>query len=72
MNYEDKTRTCEDGGHPVTFLDDQSLHVTTGSANEPKPCDSCRQARYSKRDRGNNEGQPDKYPWYTPIVVKRL
>ena len=72
MNYEDKTLTCEDGGHPFTFLDDQSFHAVKGSTNEPKSCGSCREARYNKRDHGSNQAQPDKYPWYKPIVIKRI
>ena len=64
MNYEDKTLTCEDCGQPV------ASHAMKRFTNEPKSCDSCRQAHRSKRDGGNSQGQRDMYPWYTPIVVK--
>ena len=71
MNYEDKTLTCQDCGQPFIFsADDQSYHATKGFTNEPKRCDSCRQARHNERDGGNSQGQRDVYPWYTPIVVK--
>ena len=71
MNYEDKTLTCEDCGQPFTFgAGDQSYHAMKGLTSEPKRCNSCRQARHSKRDDGNSQDQRDMYPWYTPIVVK--
>ena len=56
MNYEDKTLTCLDCGQPFTFsADDQSYHALKGFTNEPKRCDSCRQAR--RNDRSGGYGQ---------------
>ena len=53
MNYEDKTLTCQGCGQPFTFsADDQSYHATKGFTNEPKRCNSCRQARRNERDGG--------------------
>ena len=53
MSYEDKTLTCQDCGDPFTFsADDQSFHAMKGFTNEPKRCDSCRQARRSERNGG--------------------
>ncbi len=63
MNYEDKTLTCQDCGQPFTFsADDQSFHAMKGFTNEPKRCDSCRQARRSERDGGNSQGRREMYP----------
>ena len=71
MNYEDKTLTCQDCGQPFTFsAHDQSYHAMKGFTNEPKRCNSCRQARRSKRYGSDGQSQRDMYPWYTPIVVK--
>ena len=53
MNYEDRTLTCQDCGQPFTFSsEDQSYHATRGFTNEPKRCDSCRQARRSELNGG--------------------
>ncbi len=58
MNYEDKTLTCQDCGQQFTFsADDQSFHAMKGFTNEPKRCDSCRQARRSERNGGYSQGQ---------------
>jgi len=58
MSYEDKTLTCLDCGQPFTFsADDQSFHAMKGFTNEPKRCDSCRQARRSDRNGGGGYSQ---------------
>jgi CxxC-x17-CxxC domain-containing protein len=57
MNYEDKTLTCLDCGQPFTFsADDQSYHALKGFTNEPKRCDSCRQARRNERSGSGGGG----------------
>ena len=63
MIYEDKSLTCQDCGKPFTFsADDQSFHAMKGFTNEPKRCDSCRQARRSERDGGNSQGSREMHP----------
>ena len=58
MSYEDKTLTCLDCGQPFTFsADDQSFHAMKGFTNEPKRCDSCRQARRIDRNGGGGYSQ---------------
>ena len=53
MNYEDKTLTCQGCGQPFTFsADDQSYHALKGFTNEPKRCETCRQARRNERTGG--------------------
>jgi len=63
MNYEDKNLTCQDCGQPFTFsADDQSFHAMKGFTNEPKRCDSCRQARRNERGDGYSQGPREMYP----------
>ena len=63
MSYEDKTLTCQDCGQPFTFsADDQSFHAMKGFTNEPKRCDSCRQARRSERNDGYSQGPREMHP----------
>ena len=64
MNYEDRTLTCVDCGQPFTFsADDQSYHALKGFTNEPKRCDTCRQARRSERNGGGySQGQREMFP----------
>ena len=64
MNYEDKTLRCKDCGQPC------ALAAAKGLTNERKSCDSCRQFRHSERNSSTGQDQRDRYPWYTPIVVK--
>ena len=57
MSYEDKTLTCQDCGQSFTFsADDQTFYETKGFTNEPKRCDSCRQARRGERSGGYSQG----------------
>ena len=57
MSYEDRTLTCQDCGQSFTFsADDQAYHAEKGYSNEPKRCDSCRQARRSERGDGGGGG----------------
>ena len=63
MNYEDKNLTCQDCGQPFTFsADDQSFHAMKGFTNEPKRCDSCRQARRNERGDGYSQGLREMHP----------
>jgi CxxC-x17-CxxC domain-containing protein len=63
MHYEDKTLTCQDCGKPFTFsADDQSFHAMKGFTNEPKRCDSCRQARRNERGDGYSQGPREMHP----------
>ena len=63
MNYEDKNLTCQDCGQPFTFsADDQSFHAMKGFTNEPKRCDSCRQARRNERGDGYSHGPREMHP----------
>ena len=63
MNYEDRTLTCQDCSQSFTFsADDQSYHATKGFTNEPKRCDSCRQARRNERSGGYGQSPREMYP----------
>ena len=63
MEYEDKTLTCQDCGQPFTFsADDQSFHAMKGFTNEPKRCDSCRQARRNERGDCYSQGPREMHP----------
>ena len=63
MNYEDKNLTCQDCGQPFTFsADDQSFHAMKGFTNEPKRCDSCRQARRNERGGGYSQSPREMHP----------
>ena len=63
MSYQDRTLTCVECGQSFIFTaDDQSYHAEKGYTNEPKRCNSCRQARRASRssdgfgyDRGPRE-----------------
>ena len=63
MSYQDRTLTCVECGQSFIFTaDDQSYHAEKGYTNEPKRCNSCRQARRATRssdgfgyDRGPRE-----------------
>jgi CxxC-x17-CxxC domain-containing protein len=57
MSFEDRTLTCQDCGQPFTFsADDQEFHAMKSFTNEPKRCESCRQARRNERDGGSGSG----------------
>ncbi len=65
MAYEDRTLTCVECGNAFTFsADDQQYHAEKGYENEPKRCESCRQARRNQSsggggfDRGPREMHP--------------
>ncbi len=63
MNYEDRTLTCQQCGQSFTFsVDDQSYHATKGFTNEPKRCDSCRQARRNERNGGYGQSPREMHP----------
>ena len=50
MSYKDKSIQCSDCGTTFTFsAEEQELFASRGYTNEPKRCQSCRQARKSER-----------------------
>ena len=63
MAYEDKTLTCQDCNTSFTFsADDQSYHAEKGYTNEPKRCQSCRQAKRNQRNSDGFGGGFDRGP----------
>ena len=71
MNYEDKTLTCQDCGQPFTSsAHDQSYHAMKGFTNEPKRCNSCRQARRSERNGGYGQSSHEMYPAVCAVCGK--
>jgi CxxC-x17-CxxC domain-containing protein len=56
MSFQDKSIQCSDCGTTFTFsADEQELFASRGYTNEPKRCQTCRQARKSERY-GSNSG----------------
>ena len=63
MAFEDRTLTCVECNEPFTFsADDQQYHADKGYENEPKPCESCRQARRNQSSGGGFGGGFDRGP----------
>jgi len=57
VSYTDKTLTCVDCGASFTFsAEDQEYHASRGFTNEPKRCQSCRDARKAERGGGRSYG----------------
>ena len=53
MNYQDRTLACSECGQEFTFsADDQAYHDEKGFTNEPRRCQSCRQARRNQQGGG--------------------
>ena len=56
MSYQDRTLSCQECGQSFTFnADDQAFHAEKGFTNDPKRCQTCRQARRNERSGGGNE-----------------
>ena len=63
MAYEDRTLTCVECSNAFTFsADDQQYHADKGYENEPKRCESCRQARRNQSSGGGFGGGSDRGP----------
>ena len=63
MAYEDRTLTCVECNESFTFsADDQQYHADKGYENEPKRCESCRQARRNQSSGGGFGGGFDRGP----------
>jgi len=58
MTFQDKTLTCTDCGATFTFTArEQEFYQSKGYTNEPKRCQSCRDARKAERaGAGANRG----------------
>jgi len=57
MSYQDRTLSCVECAQSFTFsADDQSYHAEKGYTNEPKRCESCRQARRANQSTGGGFG----------------
>ena len=57
MSYQDRTLSCVECAQSFTFsADDQSYHAEKGYTNEPKRCNSCRQARRGNQSTGGGFG----------------
>ena len=51
MSFTDKSLQCADCGVTFTFTaEEQEFHQSKGFTNEPRRCQSCRQARKSQRN----------------------
>jgi CxxC-x17-CxxC domain-containing protein len=50
MSFQDKSLRCADCGATFTFTSgEQEFYQTKGYVNEPRRCQSCRQAKKSER-----------------------
>ena len=57
MSYQDRTLSCQECGQRFTFsADDQAFHAEKGFTNDPKRCQTCRQARRNERPGGGSGG----------------
>jgi CxxC-x17-CxxC domain-containing protein len=57
MSYQDRTLSCQECGQSFTFsADDQAFHAEKGFTNDPKRCQTCRQARRNERSGGGFGG----------------
>ena len=57
MSFQDKSIQCSDCGTTFTFTaEEQELFASRGYTNEPKRCQSCRQARKTERYGSENSG----------------
>ncbi len=57
MSFEIKTLTCADCGAAFDFTtEEQEFHQSKGFTNDPKRCQSCRQARKAERGGGGSYG----------------
>ncbi|MGA7677813.1 MAG: CxxC-x17-CxxC domain-containing protein [Dehalococcoidia bacterium] len=57
MGFKDKSIQCSDCGTTFTFTaEEQELFASRGYTNEPKRCQSCRQARKSERYGSGSSG----------------
>jgi CxxC-x17-CxxC domain-containing protein len=55
MSFQDKSLQCADCGATFTFsAKDQEFFQSKGFTNEPKRCQSCRQAKKAERNTGSN------------------
>ncbi len=51
MSFTDKSLQCADCGVTFTFTaEEQEFHQSKGFTNEPRRCQSCRQARKAQRN----------------------
>jgi CxxC-x17-CxxC domain-containing protein len=59
MSFQDKSIQCSDCGATFTHsAEDQEFFQKKGFTNEPKRCNSCRQARKSERYGSSSYGTP--------------
>jgi CxxC-x17-CxxC domain-containing protein len=59
MGFQDKSLKCADCGSTFTFTSaEQEFYSTKGFTNEPKRCQSCRQAKKSQRSGGGSRSGP--------------
>ena len=57
MSYEDRTLSCQECGQSFTFsAEDQAFHAEKGFTNDPKRCQTCRQARRNEQSGGGFGG----------------
>jgi CxxC-x17-CxxC domain-containing protein len=66
MAYTEKSLQCSDCGKTFAFTaEEQEFYASKGFTNEPKRCQTCRQARKSERTGGGgsgNRGPRQMYP----------
>ena len=57
MSFQDKSLQCSDCGATFTFsAQDQEFFQSKGYTNEPKRCNTCRDARKAERGTSNSGG----------------
>jgi CxxC-x17-CxxC domain-containing protein len=63
MSFTEKTIQCAECGKNFAFtVEEQEFYASKGLANDPKRCQSCRQARKAERGGGDNRGPRQMYP----------
>ena len=72
MTYADRTLICVDCGTEfIHSAEDQEYYTQKGFASEPKRCPSCRAARRSLREHGENSIRGDGPRDYFAVVCTR-
>lgn len=71
MSFQDKSIECVDCGEKFVFSSrEQELYATRGFTNEPKRCQTCRQARKDKRGSSTGTGLEGQAQMHTAVCAQ--
>jgi CxxC-x17-CxxC domain-containing protein len=70
MSFQDKSLTCTDCGATFTFTaQEQEFFQQKGYTNEPKRCQTCREARKAERG-GSSRGGSSRRQMYPAVCAQ--